>query len=336
MRMPETMLSNVKTILKNLSGIIIGGVFLYLTLHEKPLEPVWNSLANADYFFIFSSFICLFIIFYLRALRWKLLMEEAGETPASDKVLTSILIGYFVNSFTPKLGEIMRCTSLQKNSKVPVSTSMGSVMAERAYDLLVLGLGIVTIFFLEIDRLQGIIDATIGGISHVYGYRYLFALPALLLILGALFIFSLRKLKKTEYNWIRKIVGFLKTMFESLKHGLLLKRKFKFILLTILIWIALVLLNYIYLLCLPSTSGYSFAFAIVILFIGGLGWALPSPGGIGTTHFFLLQLFLAYELDANAGISFGILSNGLTFIGTLVLGAYGYYRYWLELKSMKK
>lgn len=329
------MINNIKSILKNLSGLIIGAVFLYLTLHEKPLGPVWESLAGADYFFIFLSFLCLFLVFYLRALRWKLLIEEAGETPKSDKVLTSLLLGYFVNSFTPKLGEIIRCTSLQKNSNVPVAVSMGSVMAERAYDLLILGLGIVSIFFIEVDRLQGIIDSTIGGISHIYGYRYIYVLPILLILFVVLFLVSLKKLKKSEKPIIKKLVGFLQSMFESLKQGLLLKKRFKFILLTLLIWMALVILNYIYLLCLPETSEYSIFFAVVILFIGGLGWALPSPGGIGTTHFFLLQLFLAYQLDANAGISFGILSNGLTFIGTLVLGGYGYFRYWVETKQKK-
>ncbi|WP_421919216.1 lysylphosphatidylglycerol synthase transmembrane domain-containing protein [Marinifilum sp.] len=329
------MINKIKSILKNITGVLIGAIFLFLTLHEKPLEPVWESLADADYFFIFLSFICLFFVFYLRALRWKLLIEETGEKPSSDKVLTSLLLGYFVNSFTPKLGEIIRCTSLQKNSKIPVPVSMGSVMAERAYDLLILGLGIISIFFIELDRLQGIIDSTIGGISHIYGYRYIYVFPVLLLIFLVLILISLKKLKKSEHPILKKIIGFLQSMFKSLKQGLLLKKKFKFILLTLLIWATLVLLNFIYLLCLPETSSYHIFFAVIILFIGGLGWALPSPGGIGTTHFFLLQLFLAYRLDANAGISFGILSNGLTFIGTLILGGYGYFRYWVETKVKK-
>lgn len=327
---------SLKNIFQNTIGILIGGLFLFLTLREKPLAPVWESLANADYFFILLSFLCLFIVFYLRALRWKLLLEESGEKPKFNKVLTSILIGYFVNSFTPKFGEILRCTSLQKSSGVPISKSIGSLMAERAYDLLILGIGVFILFWIELDRLQSILNSTIGGISHIYGYRYLYVFPIVILLLGILFIFSLKKIKQSEKPIIKKFIGFLHTMFDSLKSGLLLQKRVKFITLTLLIWISLVLLNYIYLLCLPNTSSYSISFAIVILFIGGLGWALPSPGGIGTTHFFLLQLFLAFQLDPNAGISFGILSNGLTFIGTIVLGGYGYFRYWIEMKKEKK
>ncbi len=328
--------SRIKKIVQNSIGIIIGSVFLFLTFRDKPMTPIWESLANADYFFILISFVILFIVFYLRALRWKLLIEESGEYPKSDKVLTSVLLGYFVNSFTPKFGEIIRCTSLQKTTKVPVAISMGSVMAERAYDLLILGLGVSAIFWIELDRLQGIFDSTLGGISHIYGYKYLFAIPVALILLLILFLISLRRLKKSEKGPIKKGIQFLKSMFLSLKHGLFLKKRFLFIVLTLLIWTMLVVLNYIYLLCLPETSGYSISFAIVILFIGGIGWALPSPGGIGTTHFLLLQLFLAFQLDSNAGISFGILSNGLTFIGTIVIGGYGYFRYWVETRTLEK
>lgn len=325
--------SKIKSIAQNSLGLLIGSIFLFLTLREKPMGPVWESLANADYFFILLSFVCLFIVFYLRALRWKLLIEESGEKPKSDKVLTSILLGYFVNSFTPKFGEIIRCTSLQKTTKIPVAVSMGSLMAERAYDLLILGLGVFTIFWIELDRLQGILDSTVGGVSHIYGYRYLYVFPFVFLGLLILFLISLRRLKKSERPIIKKFIGFSQSLFLSLKQGLLLKKRIQFIILTLLIWIFLVLLNYIYLLSLPETSGYSITFALIILFVGGLGWALPSPGGIGTTHFFLLQLFLAYQLDPNAGISFGILSNGLTFIGTILLGGYGYFRYRIETKA---
>ncbi len=328
--------SRIKKTVQNSIGIIIGCVFLFLTFRDKPMTPVWESLANADYFFILLSFVCLFVIFYLRAMRWKLLIEESEEYPKSDKVFTSVLLGYLVNSFTPKFGEIIRCTSLQKTTKVPVAISMGSVMAERAYDLLILALGLFVVFWIELDRLQGIFDSTIGGISHIYGYRYLYTIPVVLILLFILFLISLRRLKKSERGPIKKGIQFLQSMFLSLKQGLLLKKRFQFIVLTILIWTMLVLLNYIYLLCLPETSEYSIGFAIVILFIGGIGWALPSPGGIGTTHFLNLQLFLAFQLDPNAGISFGILSNGLTFIGTILIGGYGYFRYWVETRTLEK
>jgi len=86
------------------------------------------------------------------------------------------------------------------------------------------------------------------------------------------------------------------------------------------IWILLILMNYTCLLALPETDNYNFYFATVVLFIGGLGWAMPTPGGIGTTHFLILQLFLAYNLDPKTGLSFAVLSNGITFVYTIIFG----------------
>jgi lipoprotein signal peptidase len=59
---------------------------------------------------------------------------------------------------------------------------------------------------------------------------------------------------------------------------------------------------------------------------------LPTPGGIGTTHYFIYQLFFIFNLSPNAGISYGVLSNGLTFVYTLGFGilALIYYLFWQQ------
>lgn len=312
----------MKGILRNLSGLLIGVVLLYITLRKTNLTEVWESLSQADWIFVMLSFTCLLIVFGLRALRWQLLLREAGENPPIGKVLIAVLMGYFVNSFTPKLGEIVRCTSLQKSSKVAIPTAMGSVVAERAYDMLVLLLGILAIVLIEFKRLGYLFKDTFTSYFSTSGYFYL--LIGIGVLLGILFLLTFKKIRKSENKIVVKIIGFAKAMFLALKKGLMLKKRVQFIVLTLSIWLMLVVLNYTYLLCLPETNSFSFGFACVILFIGGLGWALPTPGGIGTTHYFLLQLFLVYQLSPEAGVTFGILSNGLTFIGTLLFGGIAY------------
>ena len=56
------------------------------------------------------------------------------------------------------------------------------------------------------------------------------------------------------------------------------------------------------------------------LVIGAVGWALPTPGGIGTSHFLMLQLFGIYELGEQIGVTFGIISKGTVFIFTILYG----------------
>ncbi len=315
-------MNKIKGLLRNLSGVLIAAIFLYFTLRKTDLSKVFDSLSQANLGFVIFSFFCLFIVFYLRALRWKILLGEANQFPRKKDVLIAVLLGYFVNSFTPKFGEIVRCTSLQKSSKTPIATGMGSVFAERAYDMLVLLLGIAIIFFAEFKRLIHLFKEAFT--SYLIFSEYFYLLIGSGILFCVLFLLTFKKIKKSENKLVTKIVDFAKNMFIALKQGLMLKHRIRFALLTLAIWLMLVILNYVYLLCLPETDTFNFSFACIILFIGGLGWALPTPGGIGTTHYFLLQLFLVYQLSPEAGVTFGILSNGLTFIGTLLFGGIAY------------
>ncbi len=315
-------MNKLKILLRNLSGVLIAAVFLYFTLRKTDLSQVFSSLSKANLGFVMLSFVCLLIIFYLRALRWKLLLHEADENPTKSKVFTAVLLGYFVNSFTPKLGEIVRCTTLYKSNKTPVATAMGSIVAERAYDMFVLLLGILIVFIIELNRLMYLFKDSFTSYFSANGYFYWIIGGSILFFV--LFLMTFKRIKKSEKRWVKKVVTFAKDMFIALKKGLFLKHSMRFIALTLSIWLMLVVLNYIYLLCLPETQSFSFGFACVVLFVGGLGWALPTPGGIGTTHYFLLQLFLVYQLSPEAGVTFGILSNGLTFMGTLFFGGIAY------------
>ena len=109
-------------------------------------------------------------------------------------------------------------------------------------------------------------------------------------------------------------------MVEAIRKSFYLQKYTEFLILTFLIWIVLIAMNFAALKALPSTAGTGWYFATIVLFVGGIGWALPTPGGIGTTHYFIYQLFFIFNMDPNAGISFGVLSNGLTFIYTLGIG----------------
>lgn len=319
-----------KHIIHSLTGVIIGGGFLYLTLRNKPLRPIWESLVGVDLFWIFISFFCLLITFYIRALRWQVLLEESGSRKAGSKVFTALLLGYFTNSFTPKFGEVVRCLVLKRTTGAPLSISLGTVMAERLYDMIILIVGLLTILLMEVNRLQELIDSTLGGITHIYGYGYLISIPFILAIITGLFLLSMKSRNQITHRWIRQILEFLQKMFSTLGNGFKIRRRGRFIILTALIWISLAGLNLCYLKALPETHEFPALFAVIVLFIGSIGWALPSPGGIGTTHFFILQLFLAYDLDPNAGISFGLLSNGLIFIFTMILGLWALYRFEME------
>lgn len=307
-----------RNILQAIIGALTGFFFLYLTLRNKSLELIFESISEAKWGYVILTGILLFVTFVLRALRWRILIQNLGYTPKRRTVLQAVIMGYFVNSFTPKLGEIVRCATLQKSTGVPLIRSFGSVISERIYDLLVLGLGLVAIFILEFDRLINLFERFLT--NHSSSSANIFEENLLVFIISSLVIIGLVYYIISKGFHI-KLKNILKEMYEAIKQTLYLKKYREFLTLTLLIWLSLIAMNYVCLQALPDTSQNGWYFATIVLFVGGIGWALPTPGGIGTTHYFIYQLFFIFNLDPDAGISYGVLSNGLTFIFTLGIGA---------------
>ena len=314
---------SVKNILQTIAGFLIGGTFLWFTLKGKDFNPIITSLRNSDLSWIILSAVLLLVTMILRAIRWKVILKSSDFNPKTTDVINSIIIGYFVNSFTPKLGELVRCTYLKRTSNISVSKLLGTVVSERIYDIIVLGLGILFFGLYESEKIGHLFNEAFKSIGTAIPGTEILLIGTAVLFSIMLFIYLFRK-KLEKYKIFefafRSLIGMYSTVTKTFR----LKKFDNFLLLTLLIWIALIAMNYCYIQALPDTelfeSSFKIYFAIVVLFVGGIGWAMPTPGGIGTTHFLILQLFIAYGFSENAGVSFGILSNGLTFICTIIFG----------------
>ena len=307
-----------KNFWQSVAGVLIGGLFLYFTLDNKPISEIIESISKANIYWVIANGIALFLVFYLRAIRWKVLLENIDYKPKERNVVYSVTLAYFVNSFTPKFGELSRCTSLNKSDNIPVSKSLGTVVSERIWDILVLFVGLFILFIIEIKRLGGIFSGLIENITSLFTNHLYLAIIIILAFLGGTYIFWVF-FKKSKL--LEKVQHFLKDILQTVRMTFKLKKGRYFLFLTLAVWLTLTFMNYFCIKALPETEDFNLYFAAVVLFIGGIGWAIPSPGGIGTTHFIILQLFIAFQLSPDAGIAYGVLSNGLTFVFTLIFGS---------------
>ncbi|MEM7657271.1 MAG: lysylphosphatidylglycerol synthase transmembrane domain-containing protein [Bacteroidota bacterium] len=308
----------LKTALQLIVGIGIAAALLYLTFRDSSLEEL-AGLKETNFFWVGMGGFAMFGMYIFRALRWGLMLDRAGHPAKFFHLLLATLITYLVNSLTPKLGEILRCTVLLKTDKVPVATSLGTVVSERVADVLVLLLGVSTIFLMELDRLGNLFgmmwEKVVGGIDPAT----LGLVGVIGLVLMGLGIYFLRS-KRFSGGLIGKAQTFVKSMLEAAKSVLSLEKPWLFAFHTLMLWVCLVFAYYFFMLGLPETEHLGLYMAILLLFIGGIGWALPVPGGMGTTHFIIWQLFLAFNLPEAAGKNIGILSNGATLAYNVIFG----------------
>lgn len=311
-----------KTFAQLLLGLGIAAGLLYLTFRDSSFAELTAGMQAANPFWLGMGGLSLLIMFLLRALRWQMMLERSGHPAGLYPVTLATLITYLVNSLTPKLGEVVRCSVLLKTDRVPISVSLGTVVSERVADMLVLLGGVGIIFLLELERLGELFRSMSG---HIFGEGPGLLITGLvglgLLIGGLLFLRS----ERFKSGLLGRVQAFLKSMLAAASSVLRLRRPWLFLVYTIGIWGLLIFMNYCFLLALPATRDLlpnPAYFAVLILFIGGIGWALPVPGGIGATHFIVLQVFLAFlgEAGRGPGLQIGLLSNGATFLFNVGFG----------------
>ncbi len=100
----------------------------------------WSSLgvafSEAKYIYIFPAIVLIFISYYIRAIRWSVLISPIKKVSVLN-LFSAIMIGFMANNVLPaRLGEFIRPVMIARKEKIKVSASFATVVMERAFDIL--------------------------------------------------------------------------------------------------------------------------------------------------------------------------------------------------------
>jgi glycosyltransferase 2 family protein len=136
-------LLNVRTVISFALALGII-VFIFTRLEIDPVQT-WRTMLTADPLFLATGFVVYYSAFWLRAARWKQLLTNVGfdkaevRLPGINGLVEIIYLSWFVNCIVPaKLGDAYRSYLLKRNAGVSFSSTIGTILAERVIDLLVL------------------------------------------------------------------------------------------------------------------------------------------------------------------------------------------------------
>ena len=147
--------SIIKTFLPLGIGVYLVWLF-FSGMSEEHIVSFKKAIREANYFYIVISLILAFVALYSRAERWKYVLEPLGYTSPWKNRYHAVMIGYLVNFTIPRSGEPTRSLMLQRSDNIPFSKSFGTIIAERAVDLIML--------------------ASITGVTLLIGYKDLFTI----------------------------------------------------------------------------------------------------------------------------------------------------------------
>ena len=126
--------------------IVIAAIAFFVRQEHIDPQKTWTAIRSANFIFLLAAFVIYYLSFPLRALRWRLLLENVGYTQANGvklpkfwKLVEIIFISWFANAIVPaKLGDLYRAYLLRQEAGVSATRSFGTVLAERQLDLSVL------------------------------------------------------------------------------------------------------------------------------------------------------------------------------------------------------
>lgn len=140
---------NLKKVIVFLLGIAISIVSLYLIFSKIDVVASLKALSKVPFYIPLVLMGIYLFGFVIRAFRWQLMLLEVQNIPFKS-LLNAIIIGYGGNNFLPvRGGELLRMEFFSRQSKVPRTISITSVLTEKILDglsLLLLLIGIVWIF----------------------------------------------------------------------------------------------------------------------------------------------------------------------------------------------
>jgi len=135
LRQPRTILSFVVAIVI----IVLVVMRLNINVHE-----VWRNVRSANPLLLVCAFAVYYLSFPVRALRWNIILSNAGydrahgiETPSVFGLVEIFILSWFANTLLPaKLGDVYRGYLFKKATGVSFTRTFGTILAERLMDIL--------------------------------------------------------------------------------------------------------------------------------------------------------------------------------------------------------
>lgn len=248
------------------------GIFLSI----NPFSEILPKLRQVklSYIYIFVVFVLIEHIF--RALRWQIMLKNSHPGVKLFPTFLALLMSFFSNIFIPHSGIVTRLSYLKKFYKFPPTVNLGTFIAEKTGDSLMVVLLLSFTFLYSGFSINKVVDITHSSQN--------FLLILTLVIFTGFLVFVLVKtvLKKQFLKLQTRAKEYARSVWSGF-HGLKDRKSLMlFSVYTLIIWfLYLFTFNIMFLsvdivpskTCLINTAC-----------IGNLSWIFPSQAGIGAYH----------------------------------------------------
>ncbi len=299
--------------------LAIGGFIFWFIYKDQDIDRIKTVLRNeVNYFWIVISLLIGLLSHISRTIRWGLMIEPVSHKPRFVNTFLSVMVGYLMNMAFPRMGEITRCGVLARYEKVNFSKLLGTVVAERAVDMVsllaLLGIVIISQFgqmLLFLEQNPGIESKLISVITS----------PVLIIVIVVLIIavFIFRKALKNTLFY-KKVHGIVKDLKEGFISIGSIKGKGWFVFHSVAIWFLYYLMLYSVFFAFEFTSDLSPIAALTTFVLASFGMVAPVQGGIGAWHFMAIEGLSLYGIVYENAVIFAFVAHASMTVMIILLG----------------
>lgn len=311
--------------------LILGGAILYWMYRDFDFSSISDVLLHKmDWTWMILSFPFGIMAMVFRGLRWKQTLAPLGEKPRASVCVNAIFLSYAVSLVIPRIGEFARCGVLARHDRTDFAKALGTVVTERAVDMIIMLLFTLTAFLLQVkvfgtffSRTGTRLDDIIGTFSTTgWIVTIICGVAAVILIYLVLKRLSFyNKIKQTMHSLIQGILS-----LENVSNVPL------YIFYSLSIWICYFLHYYLTFFCFGFTSSLGLTCALVSFVVGSIAVIVPTPNGAGPWHFSVKTMLALYGVAANDALYFVLIVHTVQTLLVIVMGIYS----WIRLSFIKR
>jgi len=326
----------IPDILKTVLFVGLGILFIWLSvkdLSKEDIHMIFSSMALVNnpqgWLFIGLSVLAIVAADLIRAARAELLLKSIHYRPRFSMMFYSVMVCYIANLALPRLGEILRCTFLQRYENIPFQKSLGTVILERAVDVVCWLFLLIFALLLNNGLLSNLIvdqsqQLTLEewfaqkGLSYVGNY--------LLYIIIGIVILLIVVIRLTR-NWWQKRPALVKVadFFKGIWRGFVsikdIPNPWHFVFWTVAMWVSYYLGVYLFFHALPYLQHIGPGAAFTVLIFGTIAFMI-SQGGLGAYPLITAGIVMLYGISYTQGLAAGWIGWILQTVVSLILGLF--------------
>ena len=288
-------MSSNKINLKNLLPIFIGVFCIYYSFKDISFSEFKEYFTKINYLWVFVGIFLGALSHISRSYRWKFLIEPLGYKLGFINSILTVFSAYLINYTVPRAGDIARGTMISKYENIPFEKAIGTIVAERAVDVLCILIIILIGLIKEFDKISNkLIDFVEESDFSTVLLSVLIAV-----IVTATVYFVIKRFK-----FYKKIKSFLSGLIDGITIIFKMKNRNQFIFHSIFIWLMYVLMFYFTSKAFVDLNQVTF-FQLTISFTLAALSIMLSNGGIGIYPLAVEESLGWYGVQSATGLAFG-------------------------------